>query len=89
MRGHARVVRDYGDSGEGEGESIDIYFGETFRVNFRGLLPEVGLNDQCLNVKGTPDSFASVSKTHRSALNNTHFGQFRRNWGHCVTLQLC
>lgn len=65
MHGHARLVEDYGDKRKG---GIDIYFGETFRVNFRGLLPEVGLNNQWLNVKGTPNSFSvgSASKPHQS-----------------------
>lgn len=37
MRCHARVVQDYSDLGE----SIDIYFSESFRVNFTVILSEV------------------------------------------------
>lgn len=44
---HARVVRDYSDLVRGGAGSIDIYFRESFRVDFRGLLSEVGLNNQC------------------------------------------
>lgn len=37
MHCHARVVQDYSDFGE----SIDIYFRESFRVNFTVILSEV------------------------------------------------